>query len=122
MASRARPSGIPFHVRCLRLTRPISPMTQKLRFVVPLIACHILCACGQKGPLFLPGERSELYTELPELDREALEDAFEEDEEEGTRDVPDTERPQSTDDEAEPFIDPASPAPPADDHDEIGVD
>ena len=48
--------------------------------------------------------------------RAALEEAFEDDEEEGIRDVPDTERPQSTDDEAEPFIDPASPPSPADDH------
>jgi predicted small lipoprotein YifL len=91
-------------------------MNQKLKSVLPILACLFAGACGQKGPLFLPGDRSQLHTELPEMDREALEEAFEDDEEEGIRDVPDTERPQSTDDEAEPFVDPASPPSSADDH------
>lgn len=93
-------------------------MNRQLKLVLPILTCLIVCACGQKGPLFLPGDRSRIHTELPEMDREAIEDAFEEDEEEGTRDVPDTERPQSTDDEAEPFIDPASPPSPASDQGE----
>ena len=91
-------------------------MKQKLKIVLPILACLFACACGQKGPLLLPGDRSQLHRELPELDGEALEEAFEDDDEEGTRDVPDTERPQTEDDEAEPFIDPASPPSSADDH------
>jgi predicted small lipoprotein YifL len=97
-------------------------MKQKLKLVLPVLLSLLACACGQKGPLFLPGDRSKIYTELPEMDREALEDAFEDEQEEGTRDVPDTERPQGTDDEAEPFIDPASPPSPPDDHDEDGIE
>jgi predicted small lipoprotein YifL len=96
-------------------------MKQKLKFVLPVLACLLACACGQKGPLFLPGDRSQVYTELPEIDREVLEDAFESDEEEGTRDVPDTERPQSDEDEAEPYIDPASPPAAIDDHNEAAI-
>jgi predicted small lipoprotein YifL len=95
-------------------------MKQKLKLILPVLVCLLSCACGQKGPLFLPGDRSQVHTELPEMDRDALEEAFEDDEEEGTRDVPDTERPQGTDDESEPFIDPASPSPPADDHGDDG--
>ena len=95
-------------------------MKQKLKLALPLLTCLLACACGQKGPLFLPGDRSQVHTELPEINREALEEALEDDEEEGTRDVPGTERPQSTDDEAEPFIDPASPPSPADDHGDDG--
>ena len=93
-------------------------MKQKLQFILPVLACFLVCACGQKGALFLPGDRSQVQTELPEIDREALEDAFEDDQERGTRDIPDAERPQSTEDEAEPFIDPASPSSPANDHDD----
>lgn len=92
-------------------------MTQKIQFVLPLLACLFVGACGQKGPLFLPGDKSRLHTELPEIDREALEGVLKEDDEEGAR-VPDTERPQSSDDEAEPYIDPASPPSTTNDHDQ----
>jgi predicted small lipoprotein YifL len=95
-------------------------MKQKLKLILPVLVCLLACACGQKGPLFLPGDRSQVHTELPEMDRDALEEAFEDGEEEGTRDVPDTEQPQDTDDESEPFIDPASPSPPTDDHGDDG--
>jgi predicted small lipoprotein YifL len=75
-----------------------------------LLACLVVTGCGQKGPLFLPGDRSELQTELPPLDRDALEEAFENGADQAG-DVPDTERPASEDDAAEPFIDPAKPKP-----------
>lgn len=84
-------------------------MKRQHGYVAAILTSLLVCSCGQKGPLFLPGDRSQMQTELPELDRGALEDAFEDDEEEGTPNVPDTERPQTEDDEAEPFIDPASP-------------
>jgi predicted small lipoprotein YifL len=88
-------------------------MKRQLKYAFPVLTCLLVCACGQKGPLFLPGDRSQVHTELPRVDREALEDALEDDEEEGT--PPATERPESTDDEAEPFIDPASPRSPTGD-------
>jgi predicted small lipoprotein YifL len=69
----------------------------------------LVCGCGQKGALFLPGDRSQVHTELPEMDREALEEALEDDDEEDAPAVPRRERSQADDDEAEPFVDPASP-------------
>jgi hypothetical protein len=46
------------------------------------------------------------------MDREALEEALDEeggDDEDGSRDDPESVRPETGEDEAEPFIDPASP-------------
>ncbi|MEX2123683.1 MAG: lipoprotein [Woeseia sp.] len=48
--------------------------------VAALLASLVVCGCGQKGALFLPGDRSDLQTELPELGRESLEDAAQEEE------------------------------------------
>jgi predicted small lipoprotein YifL len=76
-----------------------------------ILTCLLVCGCGQKGPLFLPGDRSEVQTELPPLDRDSLQETLEDGQEEAKRDAPDSERPQSEDDVAEPFIDPASPPP-----------
>jgi len=83
-------------------------------FAAAVLTCLLMCGCGQKGPLFLPGDRSQVQTELPPLDRESVEEAFEDDNEEETPVVPGTERPPAEDDEAEPFIDPASPRPRSD--------
>lgn len=89
-------------------------MKRQYGYVAAILTSLLVCGCGQKGPLFLPGDSSQ--TELPKMDRDALEEALEDDEEEGTHDVPDTERPQIEDDDAEPFIDPASPPAGAADH------
>lgn len=38
-----------------------------------LTACLVLVAgCGQKGPLYLPGDPSEMQTEIPEIDPDSL--------------------------------------------------
>ena len=93
-------------------------MTPKYAFPAAILAAFLACGCGQKGPLFLPGDRSDIQTELPRTDREALEDALddelgeEREAEERDRQVPETVPPEAGDDEAEPFIDPASPSPP----------
>jgi predicted small lipoprotein YifL len=85
----------------------------KSQFAAAILTCLLVCSCGQKGPLFLPGDRSRVQTELPPLDRESVEEAFEDNQEE-TPVVPGTERPPPADDDAEPFIDPASPRPRSD--------
>jgi predicted small lipoprotein YifL len=81
----------------------------KYHYAVAVLTCLLVCGCGQKGPLFLPGDRSQVQTELPPLDRDSLEETLEDDDGEGSREVPDTERPPIEDDVAEPFIDPAAP-------------
>jgi predicted small lipoprotein YifL len=86
----------------------------KCQFAAAILTCLLLCSCGQKGPLFLPGDRSQVQTELPPLDRESVEEAFEDDNEDETPAVPGAERPPAEDDDAEPFIDPASPRPRSD--------
>jgi predicted small lipoprotein YifL len=93
-------------------------MARPYGFLAALLAGLLTCGCGQKGPLFLPGER-DIQTELPKMDREALEDALGdelddpddkvEDDENRSPEVPEAVRPEDGDDEAEPFIDPASP-------------
>jgi predicted small lipoprotein YifL len=35
------------------------------RFAAFLMAAFLLSACGQKGPLYLPGNPSEISTEVP---------------------------------------------------------
>ena len=38
-----------------------------------LAACLVLVAgCGQKGPLYLPGDPSEMQTEIPEIGPDSL--------------------------------------------------
>jgi predicted small lipoprotein YifL len=81
------------------------------QYLAAVLTSLLACGCGQKGPLFLPGDRSQVQTELPPLDRDSLDEAFESDDEDGTRDVPETERPPVEDDVAEPFADPAAPPP-----------
>jgi len=96
-------------------------MTRKHAFPAAILAGLLVCGCGQKGPLFLPGDRSDIQTELPKMDREALEDALDdelEEDEDRPREGPETVRPETGDDEAEPFIDPASPSPPPAENDQ----
>jgi predicted small lipoprotein YifL len=83
----------------------------KYQYTATILTCLLVYGCGQKGPLFLPGDRSQMQTEVPPLDRDSLEDAFEEDGAEGSGDVHDTERPPTEGDVAEPFGDPAVPRP-----------
>jgi predicted small lipoprotein YifL len=94
-------------------------MTPKYAFPAAILAGLLACGCGQKGPLFLPGDRSDIQTELPKIDREALEDALDdelEEDEDRSREVPETV--ETGDDEAEPVIDPASPSPPPGENDQ----
>lgn len=38
-----------------------------------LVAClFLLAGCGQKGPLYLPGDPSEMHTEIPEIEPDSL--------------------------------------------------
>lgn len=87
----------------------------RISILAAALAGFLLCSCGQKGPLFLPGDRRDVQTELPELSRGSLEEAAR-DEEAAAPVVPDTGRPEAEGDEAEPFVDPASPPPDADAH------
>lgn len=43
-----------------------------IRNFVLLIAAILLAACGQKGPLYLPGNPSEMQTEVPANDPEQV--------------------------------------------------
>jgi predicted small lipoprotein YifL len=39
--------------------------------MLALAILFALCACGQKGPLYLPGNPSEIKTEVPKHDAES---------------------------------------------------
>jgi len=86
-------------------------MKHQYVYAAAILTCLLVCGCGQKGPLFLPGDRSEVQTELPPLDRDSLEESLEDDDQEGSRDVPEPERPPIEDDVSEPFTNPAAPRP-----------
>ena len=72
-----------------------------------------VCACGQKGALFLPGDQSEMQTELPEVDRESLEEriegAVEDKDENANRENSDPARSGDEDADPEPLYDPSKP-------------
>lgn len=98
-------------------------MKRQYGFLAALLAGLLAGGCGQKGPLFLPDDPGRSRTELPRMDRQALEEALgtktdpedaapggePEDDEKRPREVPEAVPPEHGDDEAEPFIDPASP-------------
>jgi predicted small lipoprotein YifL len=84
-------------------------MKRQYEYLAAILTCVLVCGCGQKGALFLPGDRSQVQTELPPVDRDSLEGRFEDEDEEETGDVPD--RPPIEDDDGEPLIDPAAPRP-----------
>jgi predicted small lipoprotein YifL len=50
----------------------------KLLLIASILA---LASCGQKGPLFLPGNPSEIRTEVPEQDTQADDDTDQDDDE-----------------------------------------
>ena len=50
-----------------------------VRCIAVLLAALSLAACGQKGPLYLPGNPSEMKTEVPAKDPEKVD--IEDDEE-----------------------------------------
>jgi predicted small lipoprotein YifL len=72
-----------------------------------------VCACGQKGALFLPGDKSEMQTELPEVDRESLEErieeAVEDEDENASRENRDPTRSGDENANPEPLYDPSKP-------------
>jgi predicted small lipoprotein YifL len=86
----------------------------KYQYAAAILTCLVVYGCGQKGPLFLPGDRSQMQTEVPPLDRDSLEDVFEDNGAEGSGDAHDTERLPIEDDVAEPSTDPATPRPKSD--------
>jgi predicted small lipoprotein YifL len=78
-------------------------------YLAALLSTLVFCGCGQKGPLFLPGDRSEMQTELPEPDRESLEDAAEDEDENTHRDTPDADVSEDENADPERLADPAAP-------------
>ena len=61
------------------------------RYIGIVLAALVLAGCGQKGPLYLPGDPSEVQTELPEIDRESLPGGDEDDDAKPRGDTPDDE-------------------------------
>lgn len=55
-------------------------MFRSLRSNLALLACCLLVACGQKGSLYLPGDPSEVQTEIPEAGNDTLPSTDEDDE------------------------------------------
>lgn len=51
-----------------------------IRFVCALVSVFILAACGQKGPLFLPGDPNAIRTTTPQQNGQQLEEQSEDDE------------------------------------------
>lgn len=52
---------------------------------IALISIFIIAACGQKGPLFLPGNPSEIRPEPPEQEQDEEDEDDEDDEDERPR-------------------------------------
>ena len=88
-------------------------MKRPYGLVAAILSSLIVCACGQKGALFLPGDRSEMQTELPEVDRESLEerleDAVEDEDDNANREDPEPVRSEDDDPDPEPLYDPSAP-------------
>lgn len=60
------------------------------RILLALLSCiFLLAACGQKGPLFLPGQSSSFESMIPEQQTETEQVEAEDDEEEERSDNPD---------------------------------
>ena len=56
-------------------------MTTAIRLYLLFVALSLLAACGQKGPLYLPGNPSEIRSGVPQADgATAPEEATEDDE------------------------------------------
>ena len=90
-------------------------MNRPYGLVAAILSGLFVCGCGQRGALFLPGDRSEMQTELPEVDRESLEEriegAVDDEEENAEREDPDPVRSEDEDTDPEPLYDPSSPPP-----------
>ena len=52
------------------------------RIAIALLATFVLAGCGQKGPLFLPGDPSAVRTNTPQQSSPQTEDSDEDDEDE----------------------------------------
>lgn len=48
-----------------------------------MLLAVLVAGCGQKGPLYLPGDPSEVRTEIPEVERGELPPAEDDDAEDG---------------------------------------
>ena len=48
---------------------------QRISMCILVSALFLLGACGQKGPLYLPGDPSQVQTDLPSQINEAAEEA-----------------------------------------------
>jgi len=53
-----------------------------IRIAIALLTSFIVAGCGQKGPLFLPGDPSTIRTITPEQNTEQSEERDEDDEDE----------------------------------------
>ena len=88
-------------------------MKQPYGLAATILSGLFVCACGQKGALFLPGDKSEMQTELPEVDREALEEriegAVEDEDGNANRENPGPARSEDENANPEPLHDPSKP-------------
>ncbi len=55
-------------------------------FLASFLALLFAAGCGQKGPLYLPGDPSEIKTDVPRQDESQTEENDEDEEEEELRD------------------------------------
>ena len=69
--------------------RGIAMLHSTKYLVLLLLSLAFLAACGQKGPLFLPGDPSEVRTTMPQQQQSQTEEN-EEDEEDEEDEVPTT--------------------------------
>lgn len=52
------------------------------RITIALLSTFVVAGCGQKGPLFLPGDPSAVRTTMPQQTTQPAEDRDEDDEDE----------------------------------------
>lgn len=62
--------------------RIIAMQNMLTRIAIVLLSTFVLAGCGQKGPLFLPGDPSAVHTTTPQQGSPQTEESDEEDEDE----------------------------------------
>ncbi len=64
---------VKYNARVREWTEPNLELLTMYNPLPVLTACLVLVAgCGQKGPLYLPGDPSEMQTEIPEIEPGSL--------------------------------------------------
>jgi predicted small lipoprotein YifL len=68
--------------------RIIAMLKALKQFVLALLASAVVAGCGQKGPLYLPGDPSAIYSAPPQQNTQPAEDVDEDEDEDENGETP----------------------------------